>query len=36
MEREAVRQLIGAVDLMFESMPGVLAARERIELRSRG
>ena len=35
MEREAVRQLIGAVDLMFESMPGVLEARERIELRSR-
>ena len=36
MEREAVRQLIGAVDLMFESLPGVLEARERIELRSRG
>jgi uncharacterized protein (DUF2236 family) len=36
MERESVRQLIGAVDLMFESMPGVLEARERIELRSRG
>ena len=36
MERESVRQLIGAVDLMFESLPGVLEARERIELRSRG
>jgi uncharacterized protein (DUF2236 family) len=35
MERESVRQLIGAVDLMFESLPGVLEARERIELRSR-
>ncbi len=36
MDRESVRQLIGAVDLMFESLPGVLEARERIELRSRG
>ena len=36
MEREPVRQLIGAVDLMFESLPGVLEARERIELRTRG
>ncbi len=36
MERESVRQLVGAVDLMFESLPGVLEARERIELRSRG
>ena len=36
MEREPVRQLIGAVDMMFESLPGVLEARERIELRSRG
>jgi uncharacterized protein (DUF2236 family) len=36
MEREPVRQLIGAVDLMLESLPGVLEARERIELRSRG
>jgi uncharacterized protein (DUF2236 family) len=35
MEREQVRQLIGAVDLMFESLPGVLEARERIELRTR-
>jgi uncharacterized protein (DUF2236 family) len=36
MEREPVRQLIGAVDLLFESLPGVLEARERIELRTRG
>jgi uncharacterized protein (DUF2236 family) len=36
MEREPVRQLIGAVDLMFESLPGVIEARERIELRTRG
>jgi uncharacterized protein (DUF2236 family) len=35
MEREPVRQLIGAVDLAFESLPGVLEARERIELRTR-
>lgn len=35
MEREPVRQLIGAVDVAFESLPGVLEARERIELRSR-
>ena len=35
MEREPVRQLMGAVDLMFESLPGVLEARERIELRTR-
>jgi uncharacterized protein (DUF2236 family) len=35
MEREPVRQLIGAVDLLFESLPGVLEARERIELRTR-
>ncbi|MEA2643963.1 MAG: hypothetical protein QOG08_989 [Chloroflexota bacterium] len=35
MEREPVRQLIGAVDLMFESLPGVVEARERIELRTR-
>src|SRR5258708_10788162 len=33
MEREQVRQLIGALDLGFESLPGVVAARERIELR---
>jgi uncharacterized protein (DUF2236 family) len=35
MERDLVRQLIGALDLAFESMPGVLEARERIELRTR-
>jgi uncharacterized protein (DUF2236 family) len=35
MEREPVRQLIGAVDFAFESLPGVLEARERIELRTR-
>jgi uncharacterized protein (DUF2236 family) len=35
MEREPVRQLIGALDIAFESFPGVLEARERIELRMR-
>lgn len=35
MEREHVRQLIGALDLAFESQPGVMEARERIELRMR-
>ena len=35
MEREPVRQLIGAVDLAFEMRPGVMEARERIELRMR-
>jgi uncharacterized protein (DUF2236 family) len=35
MEREPVRQLLGALDLAFESLPGVLAARQRIELRTR-
>jgi uncharacterized protein (DUF2236 family) len=35
MEREQVRQLIGALDLGFESLPGVMEARERIELRMR-
>ena len=34
-EREPVRQLLGAFDLAFESLPGVLEARERIELRTR-
>jgi len=34
-EREPVRQLIGALDFAFESFPGVLEARERIELRMR-
>jgi uncharacterized protein (DUF2236 family) len=35
MEREAVRQLIGALDFAFETFPGVLEAREQIELRMR-
>ncbi len=35
MERQPVRQLIGALDLAFESLPGVIEARERIELRMR-
>jgi len=35
MEREPVRQLIGALDLAFESLPGVIEARERIDLRMR-
>ena len=35
MEREPVRQLIGALDIAFESIPGVMEARERIELRMR-
>ena len=35
MERQPVRQLIGAVDLAFEMLPGVMEARERIELRMR-
>ncbi|GAC1512172.1 MAG: oxygenase MpaB family protein [Candidatus Dormibacteraceae bacterium] len=35
MGREPVRQLIGALDVAFESLPGVLEARERIELRMR-
>jgi uncharacterized protein (DUF2236 family) len=35
MEREYVRQLLGALDLAFEALPGVLEARERIELRMR-
>ena len=34
-EREYVRQLLGAFDLAFESLPGVLEARQRIELRIR-
>ncbi len=36
MEREPVRQLLGALDLAFESLPGVIEARQRIELRLRG
>jgi len=35
MQREPVRQLIGALDFAFESLPGVIEARERIELRTR-
>lgn len=35
MEREPVRQLLGALDLLFETLPGVLEARQRIELRMR-
>jgi len=35
MEREPVRQLLGALDLAFESLPGVLEARQSIELRTR-
>ena len=35
MERETVRQLLGALDLAFESLPGVIEARQRIELRMR-
>ncbi len=35
MQREPVRQLLGALDLAFESLPGVLEARQRIELRVR-
>jgi len=35
MDREQVRQLIGALDFGFESLPGVIEARERIELRMR-
>ena len=35
LEREPVRQLIGAFDIAFESLPGVLEGRERIELRMR-
>jgi uncharacterized protein (DUF2236 family) len=35
MERGYVRQLIGALDLGYESLPGVMEARERIELRMR-
>jgi uncharacterized protein (DUF2236 family) len=35
MEREPVRQLLGALDVAFESLPGVLEARRRIEVRIR-
>jgi len=36
LERVTVRQLVGVLDLSFESLPGVLEARQRIELRMRG
>jgi hypothetical protein len=36
LERETVRQLLGVFDLAYESLPGVLEARQRIELRMRG
>jgi uncharacterized protein (DUF2236 family) len=35
LDREPVRQLLGALDLAFEGLPGVLEARQRIELRMR-
>lgn len=35
LEREYVRQLLGSLDVAFEGLPGVLEARERIELRMR-
>jgi uncharacterized protein (DUF2236 family) len=35
MDREAVRQLLGVVDIAFESLPGVLEARRRIDRRMR-
>jgi uncharacterized protein (DUF2236 family) len=36
LEREAVRQLLGALELGFEAQPGVVEARQRLELRMRG
>jgi uncharacterized protein (DUF2236 family) len=35
LEREPVRQLLGALDLSLETVPGVLESRQRIELRTR-
>lgn len=35
LERNLVRQLLGTLDLAFESIDGVMEARRRIELRSR-
>lgn len=35
LEREPVRQLLGVLDIAFESMPGVLEARRRIDARMR-
>lgn len=34
-DRHTVRQVVGVLDLGFESLPGVLEARQRIELRMR-
>jgi uncharacterized protein (DUF2236 family) len=36
LEREPVRQLLGVLDFAFESQPGVIEARRKIELRIRG
>lgn len=33
--REELRQLLGVLDLSFETNPGVMEAKERIELRLR-
>jgi uncharacterized protein (DUF2236 family) len=35
LDREPVRQLLGVLDFAFESQPGVIEARRRIELRMR-
>ena len=35
LEREPVRQLLGALDVAYEGQPGVLEARQRLELRMR-
>ena len=35
LEREMVRQLLGTLDLAFESLDGVMEARRRIDLRAR-
>lgn len=35
LDRHTVRQVVGVLDLGFESLPGVLEARQRIELRMR-
>jgi uncharacterized protein (DUF2236 family) len=35
LERDAVRQLLGTLDFAFETMPGVVDARRRIEMRVR-
>src|SRR5262249_34464497 len=36
MERETVRQLLGVLDLGYESLPAVRGAGQRMELRRRG